>query len=266
MGKDAVDRAYAAGREAHPRLALERDALERYLDERAEAWQDDQAVAADLYLACAALARVPHAVDTFVTRYLGNLRAYLGRLAKSDDFVAEVKQVLSVRLLVGDEENPPRLAEYQGRGSLEGWVRIAAQRVALNLGRATARNATFTDAVERRLVDDTDDLAHIKRAYREPFSKALAHAATHLPREHKSVLRLHYVEGMTTEQLAALYGVSRRTLVRRVSDARDALMEAVHEEVRRTIELSRGEADEMLELVRSQLEVSLASLLRKTFA
>ena len=58
------------------------------------------------------------------------------------------------------------------------------------------------------------------------------------------MLRLHYVEGMTTERLAGLFQVSRRTIVRRIREASDALLEGVHAELRRTLKASVTELAE----------------------
>jgi RNA polymerase sigma-70 factor (ECF subfamily) len=261
-----MEQVYALGRATYPRLAVDPEDLATYLEARAGEWGGSLGNAADLYLACACLRRVEHAVEDFVAAYLSKVRMYLGRLAHSDDFVAEVRQQLAERLLVGDEENPPRLGEYAGRGSLEGWVRIAAQRTALNLQREGARRTDWTESVERRMVADHGELAMVKETYREPFSRAVAQAASSLPREHRGLLRLHYAEGMTTAQLAALYNVSRRTIVRKVNEASEALLAGVHDQLHATLGIPREEVDDLLGLLRSRLEVSLFRLLRETFA
>jgi RNA polymerase sigma-70 factor (ECF subfamily) len=265
VAPETLEQAYAAGRAAHPRLVVDREDFAAYLDARAGEWGGALAHAPDLYLACACLRRVAHAVDSFVALYLAKLPVYLGRLAKGEDFVAEVRQQLAERLLVGSEDHPPHLGEYAGRGSLEGWVRIAAQRTALNLVRGSGRSASFTEAVERRMVDTGGDLAVVKERYREPFSRAFTQAASLLGREHKSLLRLHYVEGMSTAQLAALYNTSRRTIVRRVGEACEALLTGVKEYLYATLGIRHDEVDELLGLVRSQLDTSLVRLLRETF-
>jgi RNA polymerase sigma-70 factor (ECF subfamily) len=258
-----VDRAFALGRAAFPAVALDRDAFAAYLDERSAS--ADAAHAADLYLACACVLGVPRAADAFVARHLDKLPAYLGRLARSADFVAEVKQVLATRLLVGTPDGPPHVAEYNGRGALEGFVRVAATRTALNLIRHEGqRRASFTEAVERQLVDGSEDLGHLKAAYREPFRRALADAARALAREHRLLLVLHYGEGMTTAQVASLQQVSRPTIVRRIGAAREALLGDVFARLRAALQIGDEELAGILPLVRSQLDVSLVRLLRQS--
>jgi RNA polymerase sigma-70 factor (ECF subfamily) len=260
---DVLDEAWNRGRAAYPSIALGKDELGVYLEARGVPSLDH---AADLYLACACLVGVPRAVDVFVEKFLRKVGLYLGRLASTPDFVAEVQQLLSIRLLVGDEERAPRLGEYTGRGSLEGWVRIAATRTALNLVRGSARAAPWTEAVERRLVDDRAELALLKHSYRGPFRQAVAEAAAQIERDHRLLLRFHYVDGMTTAQLAAFYGTSRPTVVRRIADAKRALVDRVQQALRVTIgaDAGDGEVRDIFALVESQLEVSLARLLAQT--
>jgi RNA polymerase sigma-70 factor (ECF subfamily) len=259
----ALDAVLAAGQAAHPGVVVEREVLAGYLGARPEA---ESRHGADLYLACACLVGARHAADAFMTRYLASLPHWLGRLARSPDFVAEVRQLLATKLLVGDGEKPPQIGEYSGRGALEGWVRIAATRTALNLQRGDKRQAAFTEAVENRLVNEDGDLSMLKQSIREPFRRALTDAAAALARPHRMLLRLHYVEGMTTAQLASLQEVSRATIIRRVADACEALLDDVHRRLAAALKIDEEEMGEMFRLVRSQLDVSLVRLLRQTLS
>jgi RNA polymerase sigma-70 factor, ECF subfamily len=219
--------------------------------------------AVDLYLACACLARVPGAVERFSELYLARTAMYLGKLARSPDRVAEVRQRLGIRALVGDSGRPA-LEDYSGRGSLEGWVRVAANRIALLIERTEGRRASWEQAAEAPAVEQDRELAHLKETYREPFRQAFRRAAGLLGREHRVLLRLHYVEGATTAQLAAMYGVSRPTMVRRIAAARDALVEQLRQLLGPTLGVPPAELESLFALVRSQLDLDLSSLLKKT--
>jgi RNA polymerase sigma-70 factor, ECF subfamily len=87
-----------------------------------------------------------------------------------------------------------------------------------------------------------------------------------MPSEQRGLLRLHYVEGVTTEQLAKMRRVGRATVVRRLADARDALVAGVHERIAARTGVDRAELEATLRLVRSQLDLSLVRLLRETCA
>lgn len=55
------------------------------------------------------------------------------------------------------------------------------------------------------------------------------------------VLRLHFVEGMTTAAMATLYRVSRATLVRRITAAKEALRAGVASELGRSLRLTEAQ-------------------------
>ncbi len=55
---------------------------------------------------------------------------------------------------------------------------------------------------------------------REPVSRAFRAACVGLPAAQRALLRLHYVQGVTTANLARMYAASRATIVRRLTEAR----------------------------------------------
>jgi RNA polymerase sigma-70 factor, ECF subfamily len=256
-----VERAWRAGQEAHPGIPLPRDAFAEFLVQRGETAADD-ARAGDLYLACACLWRVPQALQAFMGAYIGRIPLYLGRRV-APDLVGDVQQQLAMRLLVGDGGKAPLLASYTGRGSLEGFVRVAAGRLAVDLQRSDARQPRpLGSAVQDELLADDLELKLLKDVYREPFRRAFALAVAGLAPEHRALLRLHYAEGMTTEQLARVRKVGRATIVRRLADAREALVAAVQEQIHAGV--AKEEFEGLLRMVRSQLDLSLVRLLRET--
>lgn len=258
----ALNEVWEEGRRAHPGIDLALAELERHLAERPV---DERPVAhpADLYLACACLVGVAGAVERFQATYLERVPAYLGTLARGRDFVAEVQQALAIRLLVG-HDGKPRLADYAGRGSLEGWVRIAATRLAIDLLRVDESRENLAAAVEEQLVEGDHELGHLRTAYRGPFREAFAQALGEIEGAQRSLLRLHYVEGMTTAALAGLHKVSRATIIRRVAGAREAILALMGTKLRERLGLQGEELDSLLRLMRSQLDVSVERLLCTT--
>src|SRR5262249_55618053 len=164
-------------------------------------------------------------------------------------------------LLVAEEGKAPLLESYTGRGSLEAFVRVAASRIAVDLQRRGGRKASSLDAAlgKAALTEDLE-LKLLKEAYREPFRVAFAAAIRGLAREHRGLLRLHYVEGMTTEQLARLHRIGRATVVRRLRDAREKLVEGVQEELRARHGIAKTELEGLLRVLRSQIDLSLNRL------
>lgn len=211
--------------------------------------------------------RVPRAgagaVEAFTRRHLDPIDRYLGTLARSPDRVDEVRQRLAVRLLVGDEGRAPSLEEYGGQGSLEGWIRVSAVRTALMLERGERATAPVEDR-GAKLPDAYDgELVYLRQRYRVHFKRALEVALKVLDPTHRVMLRLHFVEGMTTAAMATVYQMSRATLVRRLSDAKTALREGVASEIARTLTLTPEDYAELLGSVKSVLDVSIARLLQE---
>lgn len=252
---------FREGQEALPSgLSLEQ--LVAYLEARPDA---NTAFASDLYLAAACLAGEPVAIAEFHRRYLSDIGPYLGSLASSVD-LADVSQQLAVRLLVRTEGAPPRLAEYSGRGSLEGWIRIAASRLALDTVRGRKRadstaaaNVELAELASREL---DGELLLLRERYRAEFQDALVAAIEGLPAEERVLLRLHYLEKVTTAALAALYRVSRNTIVRRIASARTSIFEATLARVAERVGVPADRQRTLLELVRSHIDVSIERLLR----
>lgn len=261
----AVDELDRLGSEAWPQLRVARDELASYLAGRPDACA---AHAADLYLACACLLGAPAAVEAFHVRFLVPLEHELGSLARGPAPTAdELRQELAIRLLVSTSDAPARLASYSGKGPLAGWVRIAATRLAIDLQRKGRRErpGSTPEAIERIVeaasVELDGELLSLRERYSSEFKSSLHDALTQLDPAHRAVLRLHYLEGMTTAALAAVYKVSRNTMVRRIANARATLFEATIERLTARVGLPPDQYRTLLQLVRSQLDVSIARLL-----
>jgi RNA polymerase sigma-70 factor (ECF subfamily) len=254
------DESWRRGCAAWPDLALRRETFAEWLASRPGA---SETLAADQYLACACLARVPGAVEELSRRYLAEVDRYLASLRRSDADVDEVRQRLAVRLLVGDDERGPRLADYTGQGSLEGWIRIVAVRIALQLARRERATHARRELPLPLAAEVGGELGLLRKRYRSHFERALASSLAALDGEQRALLRLHYVEGMTTAAMATLYRVSRATLVRRIGDAKTAVRDGVASELARTLRLSDADQAEILAALHSVLEVSIARRLRE---
>jgi RNA polymerase sigma-70 factor (ECF subfamily) len=258
MGAPDLQMLYATGRAAGPGVEVDLDTFAEHLAER----EDGGEHAADLYLACACLGGDARALEAFVARYLGNVGRYVGKLDASRDFQDEVRQLLYLKLLGGDA---PRIADYSGRGPLDAWVRVAATRIGLDLLRARRQGGEVPDEREEQAIEGAVDaeLGYLKQSYREVFRAAFRDALRAVPDGTRGLLRLHYVEGVPVERIGTLYGWSRRTAFRRLDDARQALHGEIVGLLRARLAVSPDELESVFRLARSQLELSLTSMVRK---
>nr|WP_225938087.1 sigma-70 family RNA polymerase sigma factor [Myxococcus sp. RHSTA-1-4] len=218
----------------------------------------------DVYLARAAADGLPSALQAFEARFLPEVDAAVARLKLPPTGLDEVRQLLRQRMLVGTADAPARLAAYPGTGPLSGWVRAAALWLALDWQRQRSGQAHAEDADLSVLVAPGDDpeLAYLKTTYRAEFNASFASALAALEPRQRNFLRLKYLDGLSIDQLGALYGVHRSTAARWVVGAQEALLQETRRRLTERLRLTRSQLDSVLRLISSQLDVSLSRLLR----
>ena len=146
-------------------------------------------------------------------------------LSENCQAVSEVLQRVREKLFVGAGDRPPKIADYGGRSPLDGFLRVVATRVAVNLLRARDPAAAGGEDPLARLAAPVLDpeIGHIRARYKKELAAALAEAAAELSVRERNLLRQHYIDGLTLPALADLYRVHRVTLARRIRVAREKL-------------------------------------------
>jgi RNA polymerase sigma-70 factor (ECF subfamily) len=260
---------WSAGHEAWPGVVLDRGSFVRHLAERVTAGALPAVErAADLYLACACVHRNAEAAAALH----GLLRDIVPRVARdidrSDAFLDDVRQALAEKLLTTHGDEPPRIAEYAGRATLRGWLLTVARRTALNLRRRKGEQAhqSLRSSVGLSAVAEGPEMALLKVRYKAEFEDAIRTAFSTLPARDRSLLVSHLVSGVTLPRLAATYGVSRATITRWLAGAREALQQATERQLRDRLRVTPSEYDSLIALVRSQLELSLADVVKSVSA
>jgi RNA polymerase sigma-70 factor (ECF subfamily) len=102
----------------------------------------------------------------------------------------------------------------------------------------------------------------LKERYRGDLREAFGAAIAALEPRDRTLLRQHYVDGLSLEALAALHGVHRATCARWLASARDDIMSGLRKRLRAALGLEQREIESAIELVRSQLDLSLSRHLR----
>ncbi|MCW5808892.1 MAG: transcriptional regulator, partial [Deltaproteobacteria bacterium] len=192
---------------------------------------------------------------------LSRVREFSASVDSSPEFVAELTQRLRARILVPDG-GPARIATYSGRGSLGGWIRVAAVRLARDIVRGPEgrRAAELREDLEPAVVDP--ELGYLKQAYGDAVSRAVQDALGGLDGEARALLKMHYVDGLTIDQVGVAFGKSRATSARMLAAARATLLRDIRERLVGTVGVRVEEADSLLAFVRSRLDLSLAAALR----
>lgn len=210
-----------------------------------------------------------HAADLFVVLAaldgdrvaLAELRRRLESLTQLlDGFRLSAEERSSVlddtlRLLVAPPA--PRIARYSARGPLDGWLNVVLVRQAINLRNAQQKQVEFDEVLLGTMkVEAEPEIELLKQRFRGEFSAAFRLALGKLSARQRNLLRQHYLDGLTLEELGTLYRVHRATIARNLADARTELLEKTRDEVAQRIGVSRLEVDSIVRLVQSRLDVS----------
>src|SRR5215467_7179026 len=167
----------------------------------------------DAYLAAACARGDAAALRTVEETVFCRIPAIVHRIDPTPAFAGEVTQQVRIRLFVRDGDAPPRIARYTGEVPLSAWVRVIALRLALNAKRGL--RAPGDDAEEARVVAmDDPEVDCLRSEYREPFVRAFEAALSSLPKDDRTVLRLHYVDGLNIDGIGRVFQVHRATIAR----------------------------------------------------
>ncbi|MGE0328408.1 MAG: transcriptional regulator [Polyangiaceae bacterium] len=219
----------------------------------------------DAFLAFACELGDALAIATFDRDYLSRVPAMVSRVDGSRSLPDEVQQILRERLLVGD--GTPKIAGYAGRGSLLGWLKVAAVRCTLELLRA--RKSEHSDDVESEaeraaaLVSRDPELDYLREKYASDFRLAFTDALSDLDKQQRTVLSLYLADGLNIASIGALYSVHRATVARWIAETREHLFSETRRRLHERLNISETEFQSIVRLVQSQLDVSVRRLLQE---
>ena len=227
------------------------------LDAGYESIPEDRGV--DVFLAVAAVMGDRDAWSALTERYFARVRAALRRTGVAADAHEDVLQQLRTRLFVAPPGQSARVLRYVGHGDLGGLLKVTAVRLGLNAVRGPRRVAD--DEPITTLADGLDvELGQIERRYATEFKAAFEQAAAALQPEERNLLRLHIVDGLSIDRIAAIFRIHRSTAARRLGRARSRVSIGVRELL--AAQLGEDVAlPSLLRIVRSRLELSLSRVL-----
>lgn len=258
----------SSAQRACPTVRVPPDVFVAYLGDRLPAGLPQllalrQMHTADLYLACACSRGDAQAFAAFEERCLHDLDRVLLKMGIAAGMTGEIKQDVRSRLLVG-EGGRAQIVDYAGRGALRGWVRIMAVRQVLQRQRCARREVPLEDdKLLQRLVTPSDpELDYLKGIYQREFKRAFEAALKALPAREQILLRQHYIDAATIDELGELYRVHRSTAARLIARARGHVLEATRARMMSQLDVQPQDLDSIMRMIRSQMEVSLRALRR----
>jgi RNA polymerase sigma-70 factor (ECF subfamily) len=255
----------AAARAARPDTLVEDRVLRAYVLERMEAGAiPPEQHAGDLALACACTYQVSRGMDEFQRTYVPVIARVVARRAGASATGEDAVQTVLEKLLVPQADAAPAIAKYRGRGPLRSWVSTTAATTLAMLFRSEGRRRE--QSIEPELLEFAHqadpELARLAEQYKPEVEEAVREALQRLGERERLLLRLNVGEGMSIDQLGAMYSVNRATAARWLVAAKRTLALSAGQLLRERLKVSESECHSLLKLVRSQLDVSVLRHLR----
>jgi RNA polymerase sigma-70 factor, ECF subfamily len=265
----ALERILRSAAAAWPGIELSHESFVAHLAELLRDEPDPIAALAaihaeDVYLAWACANGDPRALSMFEEKFLPQATTYVRRMMRSADSLDEFRTLLRERLFVGSHGAGPKIASYRGRGSLWGWLRVAAFRVGKNLLRREKdrpdRDRFELGDVRSPLPDP--ELAFVKGRYAKEFKAAFQTTLSALSSDERAVLRFYYLDGMTVQAIGKLYRVHASTITRWIARAREQVLVETNRLLAKRLDLAPNELRDVVGLIDSQLELSMRRCLQ----
>lgn len=256
----------ADGRKTWPRIAVEDEVFLEHVESHADRSGDPERYlegvhGADLYLACGVLHRDRAALAYFEEHFMSKVPSFVLRVRVGRDVVDDVTQKMRELLVMGPS-GEPKIGEYSGKGALGGWLRVTAVRTALNQVRH--QGAAFPTAEplgEHLAVHGDPELALVKDRAKALLEGAFQRVVGGLEAKERAMLRLHYIDGLTMDQLSALYKTPRSTVARRIQEVRAQVLEETVTLLRDEGRMTESAVASVLREAQSQLNVTISRLL-----
>lgn len=224
---------------------------------------DGETTAGEWCLAQLCLERHPGAVELLRARYWSVVDKSLQARKLAGDAVEELSAQLFEAVVFGRAGVPAKLAQYDGRGALAGWLGAAATRFAIDAHRRDGRHVSVDDEVGELVHGGTGaELELLKRRFTESFRSAFREALAALEPKERLLLKQRYVDGVPVATLAQLHQAHRASISRWLSEAHEHLLGGLKDRLQQSLGIPRDEANEVLALIHSRLDLSLGVLMK----
>ena len=253
--------AFAKGKAAWPGVELSYEEFADRVRRNAVSPRDLAERAVDLFLATACAVGDRAALRAFEERHIQTMDAHLARSGVPREWLSEVHQRVRVKLLTGPE---PGIGGYRGEGPLQALVRVTAVRVAVDVATAAAalRNRP-DDEILNVLVsmDAGPELHAAKSLYREKFRAAVEETLSSLSKREKTVLRLHFIDGLNIDGIGAIYRVHRATVARWLVAIRARALADLRQRLSLHLGGTPSELRSLVKLLREDIDLSARRIL-----
>lgn len=262
----ALDRACRRGESAWPSLDVPDEDIgaaigAAIVDEPDLATAIDGLHAEDLWLASACALGQRTAIEALDEK-LVTLRPTLARIGAGRDTIDDLMQQVRARLLADAEDRPARIRSYRGRGDLRSWLKVVVVRDGMRAVKRERQAPLPSDELDVLMDPGADpELQAMRGTYAQSFRAAFGEALGELSARDRNVLRYHLVDGLSIDELGAIYRVHRATAARWLVKIRETLYEVTRRKLLESLALSPSELDSVIRMIRSRLDASIAGKL-----
>jgi RNA polymerase sigma-70 factor (ECF subfamily) len=170
----------------------------------------------------------------------------------------EASQIVRELLLSPRTDRAPAIRDYAARGPLRSWIRVAVSREMVRLAKAQNRS----EPLEEHLIAapgyaQDPVLEELKTKYRTELANAFRAALGELPARERTLLRYQLIDGLSIDEIGAIYRVHRATAARWIAKIREDLVESTRTRMAAALGVDTEEAASIVRLVQSQLDVSV---------
>lgn len=222
--------------------------------------------AEELYLALACGSGQPAAILALERAHGGEITGALARVdrAAHELSIDDLRQILRLRLFVGDGARAPAITSYRGRGPLGRWLFVTALREVLQASRRNASVETEIEATRLQLRQMLigPQLEYLDERERDAFHASFTEAIDALEVRERNLLRHALVDGLNVRQIGRMYGVHFTTAARWLTRARDSLAAETRARMMQRLQTSPSELERIIGRVASRVELRLSTVFR----
>jgi RNA polymerase sigma-70 factor, ECF subfamily len=258
---DELAVAFEAGRAAWPAASLAYEEFARFVADAGITSGDLAAHGGDLYLACACTCADPGALRAFEENFIRTIDGHLRRCGVAAEWVSEVQQKVRLKLLLGPH---PGIRRYRAQGPLTAFVRVTAVRVAVDVAAAaTALKKRPDEEILNVLIsmDAGPELDTVRALYRDRFRAAIEEALASLSKREKTIMRLHFVDGLNIQGIGSLYRVHRATVARWLVTIRARVLAELRTRLSLHLGGTPSELRSLVQLLRDDIDLSARRIL-----
>jgi RNA polymerase sigma-70 factor (ECF subfamily) len=253
---------YAQAQREHPDVSVTFEDFEQHWNERAREAPIADARAGDLLLAAGIELGDAAALKWLL---LSVRRAAAGQTRVSPQHAAEVESGAVATVAVGSGGERPRISRYSAQGPLTAWLQVVVARTAGGLARTKGyapKEAELDGALEMGAPAQAPEVAVLKQRFGGVVGEAMRAAAAKLEARDRALLAMKYVDGLSIDEIGRAYRTHRATAARWVEGARNALLEALRDELAQRVGVSRLEVDSLVRALSARVDISLRLVLK----